>query len=80
MTPAKIQDALRKLNITQRSIANELHVSEMTVSKVINRVIVSDRIMRAIADKIGRTHTAVFPKYYHQPPKRATSKVERRAA
>jgi len=82
MTPTEIQAALKENNITQAAIANELRpsVSAMTVSKVIHRIIVSDRIMRAIAAKIGRDHAEVFPEYYKQPPKRSTSKVEYKAA
>ncbi|HRR42491.1 MAG TPA: hypothetical protein P5244_14755 [Syntrophales bacterium] len=79
MTPTKIQDALKKMEITQRAIADELKVSEMTVSKVIHRVIVSDRIMKTISSKIGKDHRQVFPEYYLKPPKRSTSKVERAA-
>lgn len=81
MTPTEIQDALKENNTTQEAIAKELDppVSAMTVSKVIHRIIVSNRIMRAIASKIGRPHTEVFPEYYLQPPKRSTSKVERQA-
>jgi len=79
MAPTKIQDRLKKLNITQRSIAEELGVSEMTVSKVIHRIIVSDRIMKTVAAKIGEDHRKVFPEYYLKPPKRSTSKVERAA-
>ncbi len=75
MTPNKIQEALRKNDITQKQIASELSVAEMTVSKVIHRIIVSDRVMKAIASKIGRDHRQVFPEYYLQPPKRSTSKV-----
>jgi len=52
-----------------------LGVAEMTVSKVIHRIIVSNRIMKAIALKIGMPYVRVFPEYYLQPPKRSTSKV-----
>lgn len=80
MTPIEIQDALKKI-ITQKALAKELNppVAEMTVSKVINRVMISDRVMRAIAAKIGKDHTEVFPEYYFQPPKRSTSKVAKAA-
>jgi hypothetical protein len=54
-------------------------ISEMTVSKVIHRIIVSDRIMKNIASKIGKDHRQVFLEYYLKPPKRSTSKVERAA-
>jgi len=79
MTPSEIQDELKKNKITQTAIALEMGVSAMTVSKVVNRIIVSDRIMRVIAAKIGRDHTKVFPEYYLQPPKRSTSKVAKAA-
>ena len=81
MTPTEIQNALKENHTTQKAIAAELDppVAEMTVSKVIHRTIVSDRIMRAIAKRIGKKHTEVFPEYYLQPPKRSTSKVAKAA-
>ena len=82
MTAIEIQKALKKKKITQESIAAELNppVHPMTVSKVINKIIVSDRIMRRIAAKINKKHWLVFPEYYLQPAKRSTSKVEKQAA
>ncbi len=77
MTHTEIQEALKKRCITQAFIAEILGISPMTVSKVINRVIVSDRVMRFIALKLKKSHTKVFPEYYLQPPKRSTSKVVR---
>lgn len=75
MDPIDIQYQLRKRGVTQKSIADELNVSEMTVSKTINKQMVSDRIMRAIASIIGTDHTEVFPEYYSNPPKRKNSKA-----
>lgn len=82
MTPTQIQDALKKEKTTQKEIAKGLKppVAEMTVSKVVHRIIVSDRIMRAISLKINKPYWEVFPEYYLQPPKRSTSKVMERAA
>lgn len=80
MDPLDIQYALKRKGITQVSLAKEFHVSEMTVSKVIRRALVSDRIMRGIAAKVGKKHTVVFPEYYRQPPKRITSKVASKKA
>lgn len=82
MTPTEIQDALKIKHITQKAIAKGLKppVAEMTVSKVIHRIIVSDRIMRAIALKLEKAHFEVFPEYYLQPAKRSTSKVVNQAA
>lgn len=75
MTPLKIQYELKKRGITQRSLAAELGITEMPVSKVINKLIVSDRVMRAVSAKIGKDHRIVFPEYYLRPAKRSTSKV-----
>lgn len=79
MDPLDIQYALKRKGITQASLAKEFKVSEMTVSKVIRRALVSDRIMRGIAAKVGKKYTVVFPEYYRHPPKRTTSKVARAA-
>lgn len=75
MTPLEIQFELKKKDITQKSIADEIGVSETSVSKVINRLIVSDRVMKAVAKAVGKDHRAVFPEYYFGPKKRSTSKV-----
>jgi lambda repressor-like predicted transcriptional regulator len=77
MTPEQIQTKLAENGWTQRALAADLDppVSAMTISKVIHRIIVSSRVMRAIAEKIGEDHRAVFPEYFLQPPKRSTSKV-----
>lgn len=75
MKPLEIQFELKKLKITQKKIAEELGVSEMIVSKVINKQMVSDRVMRAVAKAINWDHRAVFPEYYFGPKRRVTSKV-----
>ncbi|MDY6791546.1 MAG: helix-turn-helix domain-containing protein [Thermodesulfobacteriota bacterium] len=76
MTPDEIKKAIRDNKTTQTAIAEKLDVSVMSVSRVIYRGSTSDRIMRAIAEVIGKKHTAVFPDYYLSPPKRSTSKTE----
>jgi len=75
MKPLKIQYELKLRGIQQADIARDLGVSSMAVSHVVNRTIVSDRIMRAVAAAIGRDHREVFPDYYLSKPKRSTSKV-----
>ena len=75
MTPQEIQKALRKNKTTQKAIAKNLGVSEMSVSKTIHRLIVSDRIMRAVALGVGKPKTKVFPDYYLGPKLRSTSKA-----
>jgi transcriptional regulator with XRE-family HTH domain len=76
MTPLERQFALKRKGITQTKIAEEIGVTPISVSDVINGHRVSDRIMRAIAERIDKDVRMVFPKYYLQPPKRKTSKVK----
>ena len=45
------------------------------MSRVIHRLSVSDRIMRAVAQAIGKPKTKVFPDYYLGPKLRSTSKA-----
>ena len=75
MTPLEIQYELKKKEVLQKEIARELNVSEMTVSLVIKKQRVSDRVMKAVAEAIKRDHRAVFPEYYFGPKRRTTSKV-----
>lgn len=70
MTPLEIQFELKKRGITQKSIAQELDVSEMTISKVINKAMVSDRVMRAVSKALGQDHRAIFPEYYFSKKRR----------
>jgi len=64
MTPIEIQIELKKKKLSQASIARDVGVSEMAVSYVIQKVRVSDRIMKAVAKAIGRDHREVFFEYY----------------
>lgn len=75
MTPAEIQNLLKEKCITQRMLAEELDVSEMFISQLIDKTRVSDRCMKHIATRLGKKHTEAFPEYYLAPPKRSTSKV-----
>ena len=63
MDPLEIQYELRKKGITQKSIADEMEVSEMMISLVVNKKHVSDRIMKKIAEKLGKDHREVFPEH-----------------
>ena len=78
MTPLKIQYELKKKGISQKSIAQKLGISDMSVSDTINKNIVSDRIMKAVSEAIDKDHREVFPEYYLQRPKRSTSKTAAR--
>lgn len=64
MTPFEIQAELKKKKVSQISIAREVGVSAMAVTFVIQKVRVSDRIMKAVAKAIGRDHRVVFFEYY----------------
>ncbi|HOG16587.1 MAG TPA: helix-turn-helix domain-containing protein [Candidatus Aminicenantes bacterium] len=75
MTPGQIKGALSDNGYTQKSLAREIRRSENSVSRTIHRQMVSDYVMRAIAERIGKPPQEVFPEYYLQPPKRSTSKV-----
>jgi len=75
MTPAYRQCLLKEKGVTQKQIARELNVCEMSISKEINGDHHSHRIRCTIAKKIGLSVGAVFPGYYNQPPQRTTSKV-----
>lgn len=70
MTPLEIQFELRKRDITQISIANELGVSGMMVSLVIRKLSTSERIIESIASKINRDPRAIFPEFYNNPRRR----------
>lgn len=75
MTPLERQFALKKKGITQKSIAEKIGVSGMSVSYEINGHAISHRIREAIADAIGEDARLVFPEYYFRKPKRKTSKA-----
>lgn len=74
MMPSEIQFELKKRGVTQRMVADQEGVSPISVSKVINRLIISDRLMRAISKAINEDYRLVFAEYYLRPPKRSTSK------
>ena len=77
MHPADIQAELKKRGITQKEIARELGVSEFHISAAINypEARPSDRVFKAIANKIGRSPEEVFPSYYFSPKRRTRKKI-----
>jgi lambda repressor-like predicted transcriptional regulator len=74
-TPAKIQYQLKLAGITQAKIAHELGVSPMVVSDIINYRKISDRVMRAVARKIGADHRDVFAWYYRSDRQRRSKRA-----
>jgi transcriptional regulator with XRE-family HTH domain len=79
MNPVDRQYALKRRGITQHKIAQDLGVTDVSVSDVIIGRRISDRIMRGVAAAISEDVRLVFPEYYLRPPKRKTSKVSQAA-
>lgn len=77
MTPNEIKKAIKKNNTTQKEIAKKLSVTEMSISHIVNKNQISNRIMQEIARTIGKDPCEVFPEYYLIGPKypRRTSNV-----
>jgi len=74
MHPADIQAALKKKGIRQKEIAQDLGVSEMAISLVVRKIMVSDRTMHAVADRIGRDPHVIFHEYYLSKDRRGPKK------
>ena len=55
---------LRKKKISMSSIARDLGVSRQAVGYVIDRKFVSNRIMEAVAEALGKDKAYVFPEYF----------------
>lgn len=66
MSPEEIRLELfkRRKKINQAQIARRVGVSPQAVAGVIDRRIVSDRIMEVVARAIGRDKKYVFPEHY----------------
>jgi len=74
MHPADIQAALKKKGIKQKEIAKDLGVSEMAVSVVVRKIMVSDRTMREVAKRVGRDPHVIFHEYYRSKDRRGPKK------
>lgn len=66
MHPADIKAALEKQGVTQRSIADELDISDVSVNNVINGKATSQRIAKLIAAKIGKQVDDIWPGRYRE--------------
>jgi len=75
ITPAYRQCLLKEKGYTQKRVALELDVSEMSVSDEVNDKARSHRIRCKIAEIVGMPVAEVFPDYYGRPPQRKTSKT-----
>lgn len=74
MTPEYRQYLLKKKGVTQKQIAQDLGISQMSVSKDMHDDPRSHRTRCYIAKKLGMPVDQVFPDYYSRPPRRTTSK------
>ena len=66
MTPLQIRTALLEQGVSLRSIARRLGVSPSAVSLIVNKKMVSKRIMEAVANAIGSDLETVFPEYHQR--------------
>jgi|GEM_PF-1617097 len=66
MSPEEIRQELwlKRRQLSMASIGRSVGVSRVAVHRVIDRHFVSDKIMRAIADAIGKNVVYVFPEHY----------------
>ncbi len=68
MTPLEIKIALMKEGVSMRSIAQKLGVSANSVSLVVNRKMVSRRVMEEIARVIKMDISSVFSECFIAAP------------
>lgn len=66
MTAFEIKVALMEKHVSMRSIARKIGVSPNAVSLVVNRRMVSRRIMAELAEAVGAAAPEVFPEYFPQ--------------
>lgn len=66
MSPEEIRTEFhrKRKECSMASIGRSVGVSRVAVHRVIDRHFVSDKIMRAIADALGKNVSYVFPEYY----------------
>ncbi len=66
MDPEEIRIELfkRRRQVTITAISRKLGCSRQAIYMVIDRKFISDRIMTAVAETIGKDKKAVFPEYY----------------
>ena len=71
-----IKQELKARGTKSRDLARELGVSEAVISFVLRGMTSSDRIQKAIAEKLGRDPREVFPDYYSRHAKKLTKTDE----
>jgi hypothetical protein len=63
-----------KRKITRKVLADKLGVTAFHGSEIVDKRRILDRVMKAIAEKIGRDHRESFPAYNFSSPKWKTLK------
>ncbi len=71
-TPKNIEPFRHQMDLPDKS-----GVTKMTLSRVINFKMTSKRLMRAIADELGRGPKVVFARYYKSPKRRPRRNTRR---
>lgn len=80
MTSTAIKEELTARGIQYKDLAAELGVTKGALSLVINGKSVSDRVQRAIAQKLGCPPEDIFPEYYSRHSNKITKPNEREKA
>jgi transcriptional regulator with XRE-family HTH domain len=80
MTAESIKKELSARGIEYKDLVAELGVTRGAISLIINGKSVSDRVQRAIAEKLGRAPEDLFPEYYSRRINKITKPEEREKA
>lgn len=64
MTPAEIKMEMQKKGVLQTELARNIGVSQPTIHHIIYKRSVSARVMKALADSIGKDVRDVFPERF----------------
>ena len=64
MNPKEIRIALIRAGVSQAAIARELGVAPSAVCRIIDGILISDRVRRAIAAAIGIDIKRIWPSTY----------------
>ena len=69
-----VYSGYEKRRITRKVLADKLGVTAFHISEIGSKKGISDRALKAIAEKIGRDHRESFPAYNFSSPKWKTLK------
>jgi hypothetical protein len=69
-----VYSGYEKGKITRKGLADKLGVTAFHSSEIVNKRWILDRVMKAIAEKIGRDHRESYPVHNFSSPKWKTLK------